>query len=34
MFKSCQSAGLLAKKTEVQARHKIADIKQETDSLF
>ena len=34
MFKSYQSHGLLADETELQALHKIADIKHETDSLF
>ena len=34
MFKSYQSPGLLADETELQALHKIADIKHETDSLF
>ena len=34
MFKSYQSAGLLADETELQALHKTADIKHETDSFF
>ena len=34
MFKSYQSPGLLADETDLQALHKIADIKHETDSLF
>ena len=34
MFKSYQSAGLLAGETELQALHKIADIKHETYSWF
>ena len=34
MFKSYQRAGLLADETELQALHKITDIKHVTDSLF